>query len=275
MHNNDTNPIIYQVFIGMCKILKEKEGIMHKEMAIDMGIGFSIFSKLLSGKRPITEIYEEKLYNYFNNPAFANYGPELTHYICESFHIPATSMLCRKMEAKNYEDLLHYLFFEFRLKDIGTEVDLKNLLMSYFHKFFVELLEKHPGESRGYQFIPDERFRTLEKHIGLATNCLLVLGQPAQQTWKEKVCILICPHGWNNEYELFSDPLLMDNFRNYMVVRLREKQARRICIIERHEKLPGSMAEFETIYIGRLCHNARQLAEIIFEKFCHDLKEEW
>ena len=70
MQHYDTNPIIYQVFIGMCRILKEKEGVMHKEIAIDMGIGFSIFSKLLSGKRPISEVYEEKIYAYFPICAF-------------------------------------------------------------------------------------------------------------------------------------------------------------------------------------------------------------
>ena len=50
MQHDYKNPIIYQAFTGMCRILKEEEGMMNKAIAIDMGVSFSIFSKLLSGK---------------------------------------------------------------------------------------------------------------------------------------------------------------------------------------------------------------------------------
>ncbi len=274
MQHYDTNPIIYQVFIGMCRILKEKEGVMHKEIAIDMGIGFSIFSKLLSGKRPISEVYEEKIYAYFNQCRFSQYAPLLTQFVCEAFHITPTSMLYRKMICKNYEDLLRYLFYEFKMKDIGKEVDLKNLFMSYLRKFFEEMLENHSQECCGYKLIADEKVRALETQIGLAKNCIMIVGQYMDGEWKGKICILVCPYGWNNECEIFSNPLFMENFKNYMVIRLREEQSEHICTIAPEERTSDARAEFETIYIGKLCHNAHALAEIIFKKLCHDLSEQ-
>ena len=55
MKKTVSNPVMYEAFAGMCKIAKEEGGVMHKVMAIDMGIEFSVFSKLLTGKRPISE----------------------------------------------------------------------------------------------------------------------------------------------------------------------------------------------------------------------------
>ena len=63
MKKTVSNPVMYEAFAGMCKIAKEEGGVMHKVMAIDMGIEFSVFSKLLTGKRPISEHYAAKSIN--------------------------------------------------------------------------------------------------------------------------------------------------------------------------------------------------------------------
>ena len=69
---------------------------MNKEIAIDMGIGFSIFSKLLSGKRPISEVYEEKFTLILINADFSQYAPLLTQFVCEASTLHLRSMLYRK-----------------------------------------------------------------------------------------------------------------------------------------------------------------------------------
>ena len=56
-----------------------------------------------------------------------------------------------------------------------------------------------------------------------------------------------------------------------MVIRLREERAQSLCTMDKVENFTGATAEFETIYTGRLCSNAKELAEIIFKKICRDL----
>lgn len=272
MHDNDIEPVIYQVFAEMCKTLKEQEGIMNKAIAIDMGIGFSIFSKLLSGKRPISSVYADKIYNYLNQEKFEKYAPCLISSVCSSLDITRTNILYRRMASKSYKDLLYYLFYEFNLRDLTMEMDLKNLFMSYVKSFFNDLLRNHPEECLGYELVTDQNISELEKTAGLSANCIMVAGKVTESAL-DKVCILVCPHGWNNESRIFSNPILMKDFSNYMVVRLKEKQVEHIFSVDRSGDFSDSLAEFETISVGKISRYARELAEIMFKKFCYDLAQ--
>ncbi len=271
MKKTVSNPVMYEAFAGMCKIAKEEGGVMHKVMAIDMGIEFSVFSKLLTGKRPISEHYAAKIYKYFSDAKWASYGPSLVKYICDRFKIPATSLLYRKMAAKEYKDLVSYLFFELKLQDIGSTVDLLNLFLSYLKKYLKTILEEHSGECDGYRIINDDSFQKLEKDVNLPQNCVITVGQPSESGWVKRICILICPYQWDHERMIFDNPLFIETFKNCMVIRLREERAQSLCTMDKVENFTGATAEFETIYTGRLCSNAKELAEIIFKKICRDL----
>ena len=79
------------------------------------------------------------------------------------------------------------------------------------------------------------------------------------------MCILVCPYGWNKG-EIFSLTLFMENFKNYMVIRLgKSTLSHYMQRLLRSERTSDARAEFETIHIGKLCHNAHRLAEIIFK----------
>ena len=252
--------------------LKE-EGMMNKAIAIDMGVSFSIFSKLLSGKRPLTEGYVTKLFTCFNREHYAVYAPKLTACICEAFQIPQTSMLYIKMKSKSYEDLLRYLFFELRPEDIETAADLKELFCARLRSTLAGLLEKQCPECDGYRLIPDEHLK-VQTHIPqLAPACVFVAGRLKCGQWSDKICILVVPYDWNNEHKILSDPFILDNFIHCMVVRLRKTQPKPICTVDVDGEIAGTTAEFETIYIDRISCGARKLAKDIFERLCRNITE--
>ncbi len=270
MKENCTNPVVYEVFAGMCKILKEEGGVMYKEMAIDMDIEFSMFSKLLSGKRPITEKYGKKIFDYLSSSAFEVYEPMFLGYICQVLKISETSMLYNKLKAKTYEDLIRYLFYEFDMEEIREEVDLKRLFLFYLHKYFRQILEERSEECHGYKIIKDEQTRELEQQLELTPNSIIEVGQPTDHGWMCKICILVCPSCWHREADILKNPLFIENFRNCMVVRLREDRTEKLCTMDRAENVDGTLAEFEVFHTGRIYNNARELAEMIFKKVCID-----
>ena len=82
MKNSTSISMPYAVFEKQCMMHKEKGGVLNKTIAIDMGIDFSVFSKLLSGKREITDIYKNKIFNYFSQDSFSIYCDDLKQYAC-------------------------------------------------------------------------------------------------------------------------------------------------------------------------------------------------
>ncbi len=268
MKGNCTNPVVYEVFAGMCKILKDVGGIMYKEMAIDMGIEFSTFSKLLSGKRPITEKYVKKIFDYLRCSSFEVYEPMFLEHICQVFKISETSMLYRKMKARAYKDLLRYLFYEFTMEEIREEIDLKHLFLFYLHKYFGQVLEERAEECHGYRIINDEQTQELEMQLELTPNSIIEIGQPSENGWIRKICILVCPSRWHREADVLKNPLFIENFRNCMVVRLKEDRTEKLCAMGRAESVDGTLAEFEVFHTERIYSSARELAEMMFKKVC-------
>ena len=246
---------------------------MNKAMAIDMGISFSLFSKLLSGKRPVTDVYAAKIYTFLNQSRYAAYGPKLTDCVCSAFHIPTTSMLYCKMAAKSYQELLRYLFYELKPEDIEAAADLKDLFISRLRSEFAQLLSRRSEECHGYSLVPDENTEAIRKMLEADRACILSAGRKIHGSWSEKICILIVPYDWHNEHKLFSDSYILDHFKHCMVVRLRKDQGEPVCIVDVDGKSYGTLAEFETIYIDRLYRSAGQLAETIFAKLCRDIRE--
>lgn len=268
MKQNCTNPVIYEAFAGMCKILKEEGGIMYKEMAIDMDIEFSIFSKMLWGKRPISEKYVKKIFMYFSNTRFAPYNAAFLEYIRAVLKISESSMIYKKMKAMSFEDLIHYLFYEFDIKEIGEAVDLKRLFLFYLRKYFGQILEEKADESMGYAIIEDTQVRILEQQLELIPNSIIEIGRPKDSGWDSKICIMVCPSQWHGEREILSNPLFIENFSDCMVVRLKEDRLENLCTMDRAENIGGALAEFEVLHTGKIYRSARELAEMIFRKVC-------
>lgn len=135
------NTVIHAVFEEMSKLLKEKEGIPNKAIAIDTGIDFGIFSKLLSGKKDISELYEHKIYNYFKQKSFEKYADHLKLKITKLLHLHPHNSLFHKLWKMSYESLLDYVFFEMNVDDIDFEHQLKSKFLHLLHNNLFNLIQ--------------------------------------------------------------------------------------------------------------------------------------
>lgn len=270
MKKSNINEIIYESFVGMCKILKEKGGVMNKAIAIDMGIDFGIFSKLLSGKRPISDMYRDKIYAYFKDGVFSRYAKDLKLHICDVLCLPDSSIAYKKIMVKPYPDLLYYLFYGFNEDDLTVEDDVRAMFIFYVKKYFAKILDAHPVECGGYKIILDDDTHDLEKKLGLPDNYVMEIGRFVHNAWEGKIYILLCPQMWNKGREIFRDPEVVECADCYMVVRLSDSFTDNLFAMGGISKVMDTTAEFETIRVGNLCRKAHQLAEMIFNKLCED-----
>lgn len=270
MKKTCANEVIYEAFAGMCKVLKEKGGVMNKSIAIDMGIDFGIFSKLLSGKRIISDKYRDKIFIYFSEDVFARYATDLKLHICDILCLPDSSIAYKKIMAKSYPELLNYLFYDFNEDDLTVEDDVRAMFIFYVKKYFAKILEAHPVECGGYKIILDDDTHDLEKKLGLPENYVMEIGRFAHNQWEGKIYILLCPQMWNRGREIFRDPDVVESADCYMVVRLKDSFTDNLFAMGGIRKVNDTAAEFETIRVGCLCRKAHQLAEMIFNKICED-----
>lgn len=264
------NEIIYETFAGMCKALKVKEGVMNKEIAIDMGIDFSIFSKLLSGKRVIGNKYRDKIFNYFNSEIYTRYADDLKLHICGALCLTESSMAYKKITAMTYSELLKYLFYEYNEDDLIVEDDVRALFVLYVKKFFGKILEDHAVECGGYKIVSGDDVHALEEKLGLPENYVIEIGRFAHDRWEEKIYILLCPQLWHKGREFLKNPDTEELAECYMAVRLKDNFTEDLLCMNDAEDMKDTAAEFETFRTGCLCRKARQLADLIFKKICEN-----
>lgn len=264
------NEIIYETFTGMCKVLKVKEGVMNKEIAIDMGIDFSIFSKLLSGKRVIGNKYRDKIFNFFNKDIYTRYAADLKLHICSALCLTESSMAYKKIMAMTYSDLLTYLFYDYDEDDLVVEDDVRALFVLYVKKFFGKILDDHAVECGGYKIVSGDGAHALEDKLGLPENYVIEIGRFARDQWEEKIYILLCPQLWNKGRALLKNLGTEELAECYMAVRLKDSFTEDLLCLNDTEDMKDSAAVFETFRTGCLCRKARQLAEMIFKKICEN-----
>lgn len=266
MYNLDTNSMIQQTFAGMCKILKEKEDIMNKAVAIDMSMDFSLFSKLISGKRPITDKYRDKIFMYFNQDKYSKHMPELLTYLRETLNLSSTSMLYKRLASKSYTDLIRYLFYEFEEKDIEDDVDLQDLSVSYIRKYLSKILMEYPEKCMDYKIIDDEEVKGFEMQTNLSSHSIIELASAEPGLFRDNICVIVCPSKWHHENELLSNEWFVEKFSDYIIIRISNEMIDEIYTIDKMDQLCGQLAEVASIHIGRLCKNASMIAEMIVER---------
>lgn len=264
------NEVVYEAFAGMCRILKKKEGVMNKSIAIDMGMDFAIFSKLLSKKRGISDKYRDKIFNFFNADVYERYAEDFKLHICGVLCLSDSSIAYKKITAKSYPELLNYLFYDYNVEDLTIEDDIRAMFIFYVKKFFTEILDAHSDECGGYEIVVDDTIHELEKKLGLPENFIIEIGCLVDGRWEKKIYILICPQTWNKGREIVKSPDAVEQAEYYMAVYLKEGYTESLLSMNDINDEKNVTAEFETFRAGSLCRKARQLAEMIFKNVCEN-----
>lgn len=268
------NPVVYWVFTKMCELLKE-EGVRQKEIAMDMEMDLSLFSKMVAGKRPITDHYKAKIFTYLSDAKFEIYKERLLREICSFYQISERSVWYWKMQAKDYQALLRYLFYEFQIEDLVLEKCFNQLYLERIYQELDRLLKgvvERKEKDWNFAVVRNERFKQFELEKGIEENCMMEVDCFYQEHFEQKICIVICPFGWNQETELVLRREEIGNPENFMFIHVRENEANDICSI-REENMADSKAEIETLSLSRIYENADQLAHCIFQTITEELSK--
>ena len=252
MKTQTRNTVIHAVFEEMSKLLKEKEGIPNKSIAIDTGIDFGIFSKLLSGKKDISELYEHKIYNYFKQKSFEKYADHLKLKITKLLHLHPHTSLFHKLWKMSYASLLDYIFFEMNEDDIYFEHQFKTRFLQLLHNDLFTLIQTH---SPNICWISSNFSLSNDSDSPIIIH--LALHNPAVY----KIIVLI--NASTNKHPF--DPF--DETGNYYVhIRIDSSFLEHLYTIENIGQYNHQLVTIETINMNQLYIESHQLALRIYDK---------
>ncbi len=248
------NAVIHAVFEEMSKLLKEKEGIPNKAIAIDTGIDFGIFSKLLSGKKEISELYEHKIYNYFKQESFSKYEDHLKLKITKLLHLFPQSPFFQKIWKMSYENLLNFLFFEMDINDIHFEQQIKSKFLQLLHDKLYDLIQRHS---------PNLRWICSNISSSHTANMPIEIQLSTAEPKSHNIFIIID----STNPKLPFNPL-NESGNYYVHIRIDTSFLEHLYIVENIGFFDNQLITIETINVNQLHMESNQLALLIFDKIC-------
>lgn len=252
MKTQTRNKIIHTVFEEMCKLLKEKEGIPNKAIAIDTGIDFGIFSKLLSGKKDISKLYEHKIYNYFKQQSFEKYADHLKLKITKLLNLHPHASLFHKIWQMTYTILLDYIFFEMNVDEIYFEHQLKTKFLQLLHNDLFNLVQTQSSDLQwiSSNFLTNQTMDTpIEIHLALYNPSM------------HKIIILIEESHKKRDFDPF-----IERGNYYVHIRIDTSFLEHLYKVENIGHYNHQLVAIETINTSQLYMEAHQLALVIYDK---------
>lgn len=121
------NLIVQETFLAMCKMLKDREGIYHCEIAGDIDIDTSLLSRWLNGSYNISRFYNDRIYTYLNQARFEHLSEPLKQEIILRLKLNSKGKIYHNILSFNYANLLRYLFYELNIEALERENWLRYL----------------------------------------------------------------------------------------------------------------------------------------------------
>jgi|GEM_PF-558141 len=125
MKNAKDNLIVQETFSSMCKLLKDQEGIYHREIAEDIEIDTSLLSRWLNGNHRISKFYNNRIYAYLKQSRFEYLSEPLKQSIIQRLRPNPKGRIYHNVVSFNYANLLQYLFNESTTVALEREDQLK------------------------------------------------------------------------------------------------------------------------------------------------------
>jgi len=254
MEHFTRNTVVHAVFEEMIKLLKEKERIPNKAIAIDTNIDFGIFSKLLSGKKEITELYEHKIYNYLKQDAFIKYSDDLKNTIIKTMYLRPQTSLFYKIWKMSYYQLLDFVFLEMNISDIHFQQQIK---VKFFQLLYNKIFQLFQTNSSSLQWVSSNISTAFTYDIPIEIY-LCALNQD-----KHKITVIIDPAPQKFSFNSFNES---DNY--FFNIHVDTTFLENLHSIETIHYLDNQPITIETINVNQLYVEADKLAHLIFNKIC-------
>ena len=150
---------------------------------------------------------------------------------------------------------------------------LRQQFIYYVRKYFYHMLETSSNQCGGCQIIESPYCITLENRLGLPPSHVIEIARPLPAGTYQKVFILLCPEHWHNSLLLIRDTDLIESADCYMMIRLNKSCLENLYEIKNNNEASDNPVNIETLHVGKLCHNAQLLAEMIFAKLCENVTD--
>jgi len=154
MKRTKENLIVQETFLAMCKILKDREGIYHREIAVSIDVDTSLLSRWINGSHNISRFYNDRIYTYLNQTKFEYLNELLKNAIIQRLKLNPRGKTHHNILSLNYTNLLKYLFYGLTIDVLEREDRLRYL---YFDMAKNTLIRKTMDKS-----MDGKEFRILE-----------------------------------------------------------------------------------------------------------------
>ena len=269
MKRMNQEEIVYETFYFMCRLLKEKSGVYNKSIAIDLNIDFSIFSKLLGGKRLINDGYKDKIYSYLIQDDFSVYSQPLKNHIYRLLKIDKKSDIYRRIDSMSYKTLLYQLFYDAESLYVVEDDGLTKIFIHYLRKYFAACLDNRSLNPRAYRQVKDDHLREMEHLLKLPERSIIEIGLMEDHAWKSRTYILLCPEKWEIGAILSKNPDLVEQAKYFLIIHLKPVQRQRFYnsrASRYHSDSVIEVSKVETIEWSKMREEARRLARHIMKK---------